>query len=277
MSTTVIDGGPAGPDEAAGQYRNRILTDRAVWWEAAGSRQGVKRGFVLSTIGGQMALSASAGLGFVEERDTSGNAGATGRGYAVWTDSAQTVSFDPASAANRNDAVVLAFVDVSVGVAAVGTETTVVGGQLVVVPGTSGVTTPRTDSDISAAVGSGGWVRLADVLIESTDTEIQAGNIDTATDGYLPGQQVRTVSGTISGSSIPAGTATAETFNFGFTLPASPQLITGIVTGFVSGASGVVIRTIDQYSPTSCRVAVVNTGESDATFSNLPVSLLVLV
>jgi hypothetical protein len=184
VSATLIDGGPAGPDEAGGQYRNRILTDRAAWWEAMGRRQGVRRGFDWSVLSGQLALQLTAGLGTVEERDTLGSVG-TGRGYAVWTDDAQVATFGAPSASARVDAVVLAFVDVSVGTAALGTETSTVGGQIVVVPGDSGTLTNRTDAQISAAVGSGGWVRLLDVRIDPGDTEVNPANVARNAVGYL--------------------------------------------------------------------------------------------
>lgn len=176
MSTTLIDGGPAGPDEAGGQYRNRILTDRKTWWQALGGRQGVLRGLEHSTVAGQMQLSFAAGEAVLEERDSLDVAN-TDRGYLAWTDAAAIAQFDVASASSRNDAVVIAFVDVSVGAAALGTGTTTVGGQLVVVPGVSGSTTPRTDAEIADYVGSGGWARVLDVIIDPTDTEINPVNI----------------------------------------------------------------------------------------------------
>lgn len=179
MSTTLIDGGPAGPDEIGGQYRNRILTDRTTWWYALGGRQGVLTGFTHSTVAGQMALDYTAGVAAVEERDSLGNTG-TSRGYVVWSGGVSRVQFGAASASDRKDAVVVAFCDKAAGAGAFGTETSVVGGQLVVVPGVSGTTTARTDSQIQAAVGSGGWVRIADVLIPAGSTQISAGNVTLA-------------------------------------------------------------------------------------------------
>lgn len=184
MSTTLIDGGPAGADEAGGQYRNRILTDRIAWWRSIGRRQGVLRGFVHSTVAGQMQLSFTAGETAVEERDSLGVAN-TARGYLVWTGADAIAQFDVASASARNDAVVVAFVDVSVGAAALGSGTTTVGGQLVVVPGVSGSSTPRTDAEIQSYVGSGGWVRLMDVAIAATDTEINPASVTKNVSAYL--------------------------------------------------------------------------------------------
>lgn len=185
MSTTLIDGGPAGPDEVGGQYRNRILTDRATWWQALGARQCVLKGMAHSVVPGQMALDFTAGVVAVEERDSLGNLG-TSRGYTVWSAATAQVQFGVASASDRKDAVVVAFCDLAAGAGAFGTETSVVGGQLVVVPGVSGTTTPRTDSQIQAAVGSGGWVRLADVLIPAGSTDISAGNVTKNVAGYGP-------------------------------------------------------------------------------------------
>lgn len=171
MSATIIDGSPAWLDEADGQYQNRIETDRVVWWQAAGARQGIVRGFEHSVVPGQMALEFAPGLALVEERDALDALG-THRGYVVWSDTDQLASFDVASAGDRNDAVVIAFVDMNAGSAALGTGTTTVGGQIVVVPGVSGSTTPRTDAEIAAYVGSGGWMRYADVVILAGSTEI---------------------------------------------------------------------------------------------------------
>lgn len=186
MSATLIDGGPAGPDEVGGQYRNRILTDRVAWWRALGARQGVLEGFTTSTVAGIMALDFASGIAAVEERDSLGNVG-TGRGYVVWSEDVTQVTFAPASAADRKDAVVLAFCDLAAGAGAFGTETSIVGGQLVVVSGVSGTTTPRTDSQIQDAVGSGGWIRVADILIPAGSTEISAGNITAGSEGVAGG------------------------------------------------------------------------------------------
>lgn len=210
MSTTVIDAGPIGPDESGGQYRNRVLTDRAVWWDSIGARQGIRRGGDLSTVAGQMAMEMTDFLAFVEERDSAGSTGGTGRGYAVWTDDTVVASFDVASASDRMDALVVAFADTSVGTAAFGTEVNSAGGQVVVVPGTSGVTTPVTDSDINDAIGSGGWVRLADVLVESTDTEINPANVTENDDASALAAYCRIESGTAQ--TIPGGSVTGVNF-----------------------------------------------------------------
>jgi hypothetical protein len=196
VSTTLIEGGPAGPDEAGGQYRNRILTDRTTWWFALGGRQCVLKGMAHAVVAGQMAMTFTAGVAAVEERDSLGNTG-TSRGYTVWSDATTQVTFGAASASDRKDAVVVAFCDLAAGAGAFGTETSVVGGQLVVVPGVSGTTTPRTDSQIQEAVGSGGWVRLVDVLIPAGSTEISAANVTKNTAGYGPMKPYAEAVGTV--------------------------------------------------------------------------------
>lgn len=171
---TIIRGGPAGPDGAGGAYDNEVETDRSAWWYALGGRQGVLKGFAHSGVAGTMALDFTAGAATAGERDANG-AATFDRGYLIWADVTTRVTFGTASASARNDAVVAAFVDTEDG--PVGTGGLEVGGHLVVVPGVSGTTTPRTDADINAWLGKGGWVRLMDVPIASTDTEINVANI----------------------------------------------------------------------------------------------------
>lgn len=192
---TLIRGGPAGPDGLGGAYENGVETDRAALWNALGGRQGVLHGFEISGLAGQMALSLTAGAALVDERDAAGNAGTTLRGYLVWADTDTTVTFGAASASNRNDALVAAFVDTEDG--PVGTGGLDVGPHLVVVPGTSGVLTPVTDADITTYLGRGGWLRLADVPVASTDTEINTANLDTHDGNYQPESAMyRKVTGT---------------------------------------------------------------------------------
>lgn len=171
---TLIRGGPAGPDGSGGAYPNEVETDRSAWWHALGGRQGVLKGFAHSGVAGQMALDFTPGAALVGERDATGVA-SLDRGYLVWADSTTRVSFGTASASDRNDAVVAAFVDVEDG--PVGTGGLDVGPHIVVVPGVSGTTTPRTDTQINDYLGRGGWVRLLDVPIASTDTEINVANV----------------------------------------------------------------------------------------------------
>jgi hypothetical protein len=167
---TLIRGGPAGPDGLGGAYPNTVEADRAALWSALGGRQGVIRGFVASGVAGQMSLSFTAGAALVAERDAAGTPDTTFRGYHVWSDTATVVQFGPASPSARNDAVVAAFVDTEDG--PVGTGGLAAGPYLVVVPGVSGTSTPRTDAQITAWLGRGGWIRLLDVPIASTDTQI---------------------------------------------------------------------------------------------------------
>jgi hypothetical protein len=207
MPSTLIRGMPAGPQaDGVTAFENEVESDRAALWDALGGRQGVIRGFVHSGVAGAMALDFTPGSGLVEERDASGNTGVTHRGYHVWSDVTARVTFDPASASARNDAVVLAFVDVEDG--ALGTGVSEVGGQLVVVTGVSGTTTPRTDADINAWVGKGGWVRLMDVPIASTDTEINVANIAKSLSSWTRNTGWVALTGFATGWSSRAGTYT---------------------------------------------------------------------
>jgi hypothetical protein len=112
-------------------------------------------------------------MGLAAERDGSNNE--MRRGYLVWSDVTNVVQFGAASASARNDAVVLAAVDVED--AGFGTGVSVAGGYLIAVPGVSGTTAVRTDAQIAAYLGRGGWVRLLDVPIASSDTQINMANI----------------------------------------------------------------------------------------------------
>ena len=138
-----------------------------------GGLPGILRGLDWSVVAGQMQLSLTAGAAMVAERD--GSNVELARGYLVWNDAASVVQFGVASAGARNDAVVIAAVDVEDG--AQGTGNIGVGGHLVVVPGVSGTTTPRTDAQIQAFLGRGGWTRYADVAIPASSTQIAAGNV----------------------------------------------------------------------------------------------------
>lgn len=170
---TAVRGGPAGPDGLGGSFQNEAETDRSAWWLALTGKQGVLKGFTLAGVGGLMALDVAAGSAVVSELDGSGNV--QQRGYLVWADSTTRVTFGAASASARNDALVAAFVDTEDG--AVGTGALAVGAHLVVIPGVSGTSTVRTDAQIRAWLGRGGYIRLADVPIASSDTQINTANI----------------------------------------------------------------------------------------------------
>lgn len=171
----LVRGGPAGPDGVGGAYQNEVETDRSAWWQALGGRQGVLRGLAISQVAGQMQLSLSAGSALLAERDAS--AGLLARGYFLWTDVATVVSFGAASPSARNDALVAAFVDTAAG--PVGTGGLPVGAHLVVVPGVSGTTTARTDAQVTAFLGRGGWLRLANVPVAAGAAQIDVGGITT--------------------------------------------------------------------------------------------------
>lgn len=171
---TLIRGGPAGPNGSGGAYLNEVETDRTINWYANGGRQGVLAGFTHTGVAGQMALDFTPGAALVGERAADGTA-SLNRGYLVWFDVTTRVTFGAASASARNDAVVAAFVDVEDG--PVGTGGLEVGSHIVVVPGVSGTTTPRTDADINAWLGKGGWVRLMDVPVAAGATEIATAGV----------------------------------------------------------------------------------------------------
>ena len=179
-----IRGGECGPDGLGGAYANEIETDRSIAWFGAGAKQGVLKGFDWTQVPGQMQLTVSAGAALLSELDGSGNV--QDRGYLVWADTDTVVDFGAASVSARNDCLVAAFVDTEDG--AVGTGSLAVGAHLVVVPGVSGTTTVRSDADIRGWLGRGGYVRLADVPIASTDTQIETANV---VDARVPAVGVR--------------------------------------------------------------------------------------
>jgi hypothetical protein len=203
----LIRGGPAGPDGFGGAYDNTVQTDRAALWQALGGRQGVLRGFVHAGVAGQMALDFTPGAALVGERDGSGVA-SINRGYLVHAAETTRVLFGPASASARNDAVVAAFVDVEAG--PVGTGGLEVGGHLVVVPGVSGTSTPRTDAQINAFLGRGGWVRVLDVPIASGATEIAVSSV--VVSGTRGGPAFAKIA-KASNQSVPTASTTAITFS----------------------------------------------------------------
>lgn len=75
-----------------------------------------------------------------------------------------------------------------------------------------------------------------------------------------------------AGTSIAAGaTATVNiTFPVAFTDP--PRAVLAVVQGFASGGGGMVVRQVDAITTTGCRIVLLNTSTSAATFSGLPVA-----
>lgn len=172
---TLIRGGPAGPStEDALGHKNLVQDDRAVLWDSLGGREGILRGFDHSLVAGQLAHEFTAGAAMAEERDASGNPG-TGRGYHLFSDVTFQVTHAAPSAQSRNDAVVFVFADIEGG--PLGSAVAQSGPQVVAVTGTSGVTTPQTDTEITDALGKGGWFRFADVIIDPADTEVNPANV----------------------------------------------------------------------------------------------------
>lgn len=170
---TVIRGAFGAVDELGAAYRNDVEDVRAMVYHALGGTQGILDGFVMSTVAAAMEVDFTAGQALIEERGVDING--DDRGYFVFATTTTTVTFDAASVADRNDAVVFAWPDPQYGT--IGAGVSVAGPQIVVVKGVSGSTTPRTDSEINTAIGVGGWFRYADVIIDSTDTEINPANI----------------------------------------------------------------------------------------------------
>lgn len=157
-----------GPQADGTAPRNNPLdVERHMLWMQYG-RAGITKGLVPSVVSGQMQLSFTAGSAVVCERDGSQNE--LDRAYPLYNNGTAIVQFGAASASNRNDAVVLAAVDVEDG--AQGTGAIGVGGHLVVVPGVSGTTAVRTNAEIAAFLGRGGWSRIYDVPIASGSTQI---------------------------------------------------------------------------------------------------------
>lgn len=179
----LVNGGPVGPDGLGGAFKNTDASDRTALWRSLGARQGILSGGALSTPAGVLAMDVAAFRAAVAERDSAGTALA--RGYHAWADATTTVVFDAPSASSRVDAVILAVADISAGAGAFGSGVTEAGPQLLVVTGVSGTTVPRTDVEVQDWVGSGGWMRLADVRIDPTDTEVNDANVTTAADPYL--------------------------------------------------------------------------------------------
>src|SRR5215204_2361360 len=164
-----VQAGLIGPQaDGTTPQLNPLDVERHMFWANQGGRSGIVKGLVPSVVAGQMQLSFTAGAAVVCERDASQVE--LDRAYPLYSPSTAVVQFGAASASNRNDAVVAAVVDVEDG--AQGTGAIGVGGHLVVVPGVSGTTAVRTDAQIAAYLGRGGFHRLYDVPIAIGATQI---------------------------------------------------------------------------------------------------------
>jgi hypothetical protein len=172
-----VSGNLIGPGNDAADGTVSLLNPldslRADLYDAYIGRMGVVRGMAMSGVAGQMQVSVAAGSAVLSERDSSGVA--FPRAYRLDALTAAVVQFNAASASARNDALIACAVDTEDGPR--GTGALAHGWHLVSVPGVSGTTTPRTDAQIAAYVGRGGWERLADVPIASTDTQINMANL----------------------------------------------------------------------------------------------------
>lgn len=171
----LVNGGPIGPDGLGGAYKNTDADDRAALWQSLGAAQVMLSGGALTYPVGVLAIDVAAFRALVAERDSSGVR--LSRGYHAWADASTRAVFAAPSASARNDALVLVVADTSAGAGAFGSGVTQAGPQIVVVTGVSGTTVPRTDAEVQSWVGSGGWMRLADVRIDPTDTEVKAANV----------------------------------------------------------------------------------------------------
>lgn len=160
-------------DDGTTPYRNHAEDIRAAVWDQLGRRQGVIDGFDMTLDSGSLSVTFAAGSALIEERGTDINGDA--RGYHVFNDVTTQVSFDAPDASSRNDAVVFAWADPQYG--ALGASVSGEGPQIVIVKGTSGSTTPRTDTQINDEIGVGGWFRYADVVIDNGDTEVDPANV----------------------------------------------------------------------------------------------------
>lgn len=240
---TIVRGGPAGPGSGGAAYPNEVETDRSAWWHALGGRQGVIKGLAHTGVAGTMALDFTAGAALVGERAADGTA-SLDRGYLVWADTTTRVTFGPASASARNDAVVAAFVDTEDG--PVGTGALEVGPHIVVVPGVSGTTTPRTDADVNGWLGKGGWVRLMDVPIAAGSTEIATSGIALNSSAYqreTASYQKTAASQTISSTSSADVTQLAHTAFVGSALE-TYMVDVSIDAKHVSGGSTLIVELV---------------------------------
>lgn len=166
---TQLSGGPIGPDGLGGAYPNDLFIDSATIWHALGGRAGLVHGDVSAFEGsGSMTVDFPAFVALVPSRYNTTDP-VPDQGYAVMS-SGGLVPFPSGSPGARNDALVLAIVDPIDGLD--GTGGLAAGAHIVVVPGQSGVTTPRSAAQIQAFVGSGGWLRLFDVPIPANATSV---------------------------------------------------------------------------------------------------------
>lgn len=156
-------------------FQNKLTIRKAADLFSLGGKSGILKGWAYAVVAGQMQLSVAVGAGVVQARDASQVE--QDWGWVAQTRVATVVQFAAASAGNRKDALVFASCDPQEAGTFPGTGGLSAGGHLVSVPGTSGVTTALTDAAIAAYLGSGGFHRIADVLIPSGTTQISAGNV----------------------------------------------------------------------------------------------------
>jgi hypothetical protein len=278
---------PIGPDGVGGSFQNDVGTRRASDWFELGARGGVLKGLTWAQVPGLMALDLAAGAALVPVRDAS--AVVQDEGYLLRTPPGSAtvrVNFQPASAAARNDALVAAVSDISIGSA--GTAALAAGGHLYVVQGVSGTSTPRTDAQVNAVVGGGGWIRLADVPVASTDTQINTANITNQTfqiNGWNTGTGTAGTGWTLTSTRYRVSRDGQVTIEVAVTRTGANITsgsdgnivdITGVVTGLPAAVTPTGSRYINVESPGAFtyrgRVSVSST--LDLTHFNIPSNTL---
>jgi hypothetical protein len=264
-----VKAGFIGPQaDGTTPFQNPLDVRRVETFLALGGRSGLLSGFFYTVVAGQMQLSFPPGEALIAERDGSNNE--LRRGYLLWSDTTVIAQFGAASAAARNDAVVMAVVDVEDG--AQGTGAIGVGGHIVVVPGVSGTTTPRTDAQIQTYLGRGGFHRYADVAIPAGSTQISAGNV-ALTRVRLNSSAKRIYAHKTADEGLVSSTTVQDDNSLFLDLPVGVWDITLKLSAFCSSGIAADIKMMWTFSGTftgspgrfCLGPAVVNTGVSDTT------------
>lgn len=148
----------------AGGFQNDIRTDRLLLEHVAMGRQGVPYAshLVVTPTVGAHSVTISAGRAFVKGKNTPASQGS----YFVWSDDNDVVALAAPSASPRIDTVILRVADPQYG-----TVTGTVGARYEVIQGTPAASpTAVADATIDALGVPGGWIRLADVRVNTVDT-----------------------------------------------------------------------------------------------------------
>lgn len=157
--------------------------------------------------------------------------------------------------------------------------------------GQSGPSSPSRPAEASTTYY--GWVRVASLTPSYTGSWISGGSVVTGASGgqgdlvdrisafaaqvgqdmsdHLP----RIGTGTVSASTLAAGGLVSVNVSYGFTMPSTPRAVVPIVTGFVSGSSSTVLKTVSALTTTDFNVILLNTGDVAATFTGMPIVFLI--